>query len=77
LIRYVPPDIYFSRIRVRGKPIRRSLKTNGLTLAMLRPGDLKKIERQRVEVQGAVEIGDVLIGQLGTLDWTPVNFCLM
>jgi hypothetical protein len=32
LVRYVPSGIYFSRIRVWGKLIRRSLKTNRLTL---------------------------------------------
>ena|GEM_PF-1239003 len=36
LIRYVPSGIYFSRIRVRGKLIRRSLKTNKLAIAKLR-----------------------------------------
>jgi hypothetical protein len=36
LVRYVPSGIYFSRIRVWGKLIRRSLKTNSLTVAKLR-----------------------------------------
>src|ERR1035437_4460325 len=36
LVRYVPSGIYFSRIRVSGKLIRRSLKTNSLTVAKLR-----------------------------------------
>ena len=49
LVRYVPSGIYFSRIRVRGKLIRRSLKTNKLAVAKLRLGDLEKVERQRVE----------------------------
>jgi hypothetical protein len=35
LIRYVPSGIYFSRIRVQGKLIRRSLKTNKLAIAKL------------------------------------------
>ena len=62
LIRYVPSGVYFSRIRVRGKLIRRSLKTNKLAVAKLRLGDLEKTERQRVEVQGAVENGNVRFG---------------
>jgi len=36
LICYVPSGIYFSRIRVRGKLIRRLLKTNKLSVAKLR-----------------------------------------
>jgi hypothetical protein len=36
LVRYVPSGIYFSRIRVWGKLIRRSFKTNSLTVAKLR-----------------------------------------
>ena len=62
LIRYVPSGIYFSRIRVRGKLIRRSLKTNKLAVAKLRLGDLEKVERQRVEIQGAVENGNMRFG---------------
>jgi len=62
LIRYVPSGIYFSRIRVRGKLIRRSLKTNKLAVAKLRLGDLEKVERQRVEVQGAIASGNMRFG---------------
>jgi hypothetical protein len=36
LVRYVPSGIYFPRIRVRGKLIRRSLKTNNLPVAKIR-----------------------------------------
>jgi hypothetical protein len=36
LVRYVPSGIYFARMRVRGKLIRRSLKTNKLAVAKLR-----------------------------------------
>ena len=62
LVRYVPSGIYFSRIRVRGKLIRRSLKTNKLAVAKLRLGDLEKVERQRVELQGAVANGNMTFG---------------
>ena len=62
LVRYVPSGIYFSRIRVKGKLIRRSLKTTKLSVAKLRLGDLEKVERQRVEVQGAVENGNMRFG---------------
>jgi hypothetical protein len=36
LVRYVPSGIYFPRIRVRGKLIRRSLKASRPTVAKLR-----------------------------------------
>ena len=54
--------IYFSRIRVRGKLIRRSLKTTSPTVAALGLGDLEKVGRQRVEVQGVVENGNLRFG---------------
>jgi len=63
LVRYVPTGIYFSRIRVSGKLIRRSLKTNKLAVAKLRLSDLDKVERQRVEIQGAVENGNMRFGE--------------
>jgi len=62
LVRYVPSGIYFSRIRVRGKLIRRSLKTDTLSVAKLRLADFEKIERQRVEIQGAVTSGNMHFG---------------
>jgi hypothetical protein len=62
LARYVPSGIYFSRIRVRGKLIRRSLKTNKLAVARLRLGDLEKVERQRSELRGAIVSGNMTFG---------------
>jgi hypothetical protein len=56
LIRYVPSGIYFSRIKVRGKLIRRSLKTNSLTVAKLRLGDLGKFERQGSKFKGRFKV---------------------
>ena len=63
LFRCAPPAIYFSRMRVRSKLIRRSLKTNKLAVAKLRLADLEKVERQRIEVQGAVENGNMRFGE--------------
>jgi hypothetical protein len=63
LVRYVPSGIYFSRIRVRGKLIRRSLKTDTLAVAKLRLGDLEKVERQRIEIQGAASSGNMRFGE--------------
>jgi len=42
LIRYVPSGTYFARLRVRGKLIRQSLKTDVLSVAKLRLVDLEK-----------------------------------
>jgi hypothetical protein len=58
LVHYVPSGVYFSRICVRGKLIRRLLKTDRLTVAKLQLANLEKSERQRVEIQGAVANGN-------------------
>src|SRR5450759_4510195 len=57
LIRYVPSGMYFARLRVDGKLIRASLKTNTLSVAVLRLADRTKEERQRAEGQEAVALG--------------------
>ena len=51
LVRYKTSGIYFARFRVRGKLIRRSLKTSQISVAKLRLADLEKEERQRAEAQ--------------------------
>lgn len=65
LVRYVPSGIYFARAKVGGKLIRRSLKTDKLSVAQLRLGDLMKEERVRVEARveagkGRMTFGDAL-----------------
>jgi len=62
LVRYVPSRKYFARVRVKGKLIRRSLKTDRISVAKLRLADLEKVERQRIEVQGAVANGNMTFG---------------
>jgi integrase len=57
LVRYKSSGIYFARFRVKGKLIRRSLKTSQMSVAKLRLGDLEKQERQRAEHQTAVADG--------------------
>jgi integrase len=57
LVRYKSSGIYFARFRVRGKLIRRALKTSQMSVAKLRLGDLEKEERQRAEHQTAVADG--------------------
>ncbi len=49
LIRYVPSGGLFARVRIKGKLIRRSLKTKGLSIAKLRLADLEKADRQILE----------------------------
>ncbi len=51
LVRYEPSGIYFARVRVGGKLIRQSLKTDVLSVAHLRLGDLVKAEREHLEAR--------------------------
>jgi hypothetical protein len=62
LVRYAATGVYFACLRAGGKLIRRSLKTNKLAVAKLRLTDPEKSERQRVEIQGAAENGDMRFG---------------
>ncbi|MGH7952005.1 MAG: tyrosine-type recombinase/integrase [Limisphaerales bacterium] len=65
LIRYIPSRTYFARLKVKGKLIRRSLKTKTLSVAKLRLADLEKAERKRANsatavLQGKMTFGDAL-----------------
>jgi hypothetical protein len=62
LVRYKPSKKYFARLRVNGKLIRRGLKTNVLSVAKLRLGDLEKAERQLAEHQIATVAGNLTFG---------------
>ena len=57
LIRYVPSGTYYARLRVKGKLIRRSLKTDVLSVAKLRLSDFEKHERQVAESRESVSAG--------------------
>jgi integrase len=63
LIRYVPSGTYYARIRIRGKLLRKSLKTDLISVAKLRLTDLEKAERQAVECKDAVANGKMTFGQ--------------
>jgi len=63
LIRYVPSGIYFARFKVHGKLIRKSLKTDALTVAKLRLADFEKTERQRAESQTNATRGKLLFDE--------------
>lgn len=62
LVRYVPSGTYYSRLRVAGKLIRKSLKTDVLSVAKLRLADLDKQERQRAESTDAAARGKMTVG---------------
>ena len=62
LMRYKPSQVYFARLRVKGKLIRRSLKSDQLSVAKLRLSDLEKSERQRAESVQAVANGKMTFG---------------
>jgi len=63
LVRYVPSGVYFARMRVKGKLIRKSLKTDSITVAKLRLADMEKAERQNAESQAEVTRGKLTFGQ--------------
>ena len=76
LIRYEPSGRYFARIRGGGKLIRQSLKTNVLSVAKLKLGDLEKQERAKLEGQKRLSEGtaffrDVVKEYLEHLDGMP------
>jgi integrase len=62
LIRYVPSGTYYARVRVVGKLIRKSLKTDVLTVAKLRLADLEKSEREAVESRDSANKGRMTFG---------------
>jgi hypothetical protein len=57
LIRYVPSGMYFCRVRVRGKLIVKSLKTDVLSVTKLRLSDKEKEFRQKARHQEAIQRG--------------------
>ena len=63
LIRYVPSGQYYARIRIRGKLLRKCLKTDLVSVAKLRLGDLEKAERQASETKDAAANGKMTFGQ--------------
>ena len=61
LIRYVPSGVYYARLRVKGKLIRKSLKTDLLSVGKLRLADFEKQERQRAESADSVSSGKMSV----------------
>ncbi len=67
LVRYVPSGKYFARVRVKGKLIRRSLKTDVLSVAKLRLDDLQKKERTLAEAEDRIQNGRMKFSEAATL----------
>jgi integrase len=64
LVRYVPSGVYFARLRVGGKLIRKSLRTKSVTVAKLKLTDLEKEERRRLEACGRMTDGKAFFGDM-------------
>jgi integrase len=62
LVRHVQSGNYYARIRVRGKLIWKTLKTDRISVAKLRLGDFHKEERQRASTLAAVARGKMSFG---------------
>ena len=60
LMRHNASGNYYARIRVSGKLIWKSMKTDVMSVAKLRLGDFHKKERQRAEAQAAVSRGKMI-----------------
>ena len=63
LVRHVQSGNYYARIRVRGKLIWKTLKTDRISVAKLRLSDFHKEERQRADAHKAVARGKMTFGQ--------------
>ena len=64
LVRYVPSGVYFARVRVAGKLLRRSLKTQVLSVAKLKLSDFEKQERAKAEAFTRLEKSDATFADL-------------
>jgi integrase len=63
LIRYVPSGVYYARLRVKGKLIRRSLQTDLISVAKLRLADFEKHERQIAESSDSNRRGRITVNE--------------
>ncbi|MFZ4780221.1 MAG: hypothetical protein ACOYM3_33110, partial [Terrimicrobiaceae bacterium] len=60
IVRHVPSGIYYARLRIKGKLIWRSLKTDKISIAKLRMGDVEVEERKKAEV-GYIKTKDKIL----------------
>jgi hypothetical protein len=62
-IRYMPSAMYCARVRVGGKLIPTSLRTDKVTVAQLRRSDLIKEERGKLEARAQATKGRTTFGE--------------
>jgi hypothetical protein len=62
LVRNTASEIYYARVRVRGKLIWKTLKTDRMSVAKLRLGDFLKKENHRAEVKQSSSRGKMTFG---------------
>ena len=62
LVRNTASETYYARVRVKGKLIWKSLKTDRLSVAKLRLGDFLKEENHRSEIIQSAERGKMIVG---------------
>lgn len=67
LVRHIQSGNHYARIRVRGKLIWKSLKTDRISVAKLRLSDFHKEERQRAAVNKSVARGKMTFGDAVTV----------
>ena len=60
IVRHVPSGIHYARLRIKGKLIWRSLKTDKISIAKLRLGDVEDEERKKAEV-GFIKTKDKIL----------------
>jgi hypothetical protein len=61
LLRYVPSGTYYARFRVRSKLIWKSLKTDKISIAQMRLGDMIKEEKKKADTGRVQAKGHVLV----------------
>ena len=60
IVQHVPSGIYYARLRIKGKLIWRFLKTDKISIAKLRMGDVEVEERKKAEV-GYIKTKDKIL----------------
>ena len=73
LVRYVPSGTYFARVRVGGKLILKSLRTDKISVSQLRLNDLIKEERGKLEARAEATKGRMTFGEALNLYHTQLE----
>lgn len=67
LVRYSPSGIYYARFKSRGKLVWKSLKTDVVSVAVLRLGDLRKQEASRAAKADGVKTGRITLADAAAI----------